>query len=79
MLIETQHIAPCYEYRDRQPDETPFDYGHRVANELEAEIQRLGPGNVSCFMAEPVVGATLGAVGAVEGVGSCAPSPAQGR
>jgi len=67
LLIETSHIAPCYEYRDRGPGESALEYGHRVADELEAEIQQLGPENVMAFVAEPVVGATLGAVPAVEG------------
>ncbi|MEL7430709.1 MAG: aminotransferase class III-fold pyridoxal phosphate-dependent enzyme, partial [Pseudomonadota bacterium] len=39
----------------------------RVANELETEINRLGADTVMAFVAEPVVGATLGAVPAVEG------------
>ncbi|HUF56944.1 MAG TPA: aminotransferase class III-fold pyridoxal phosphate-dependent enzyme, partial [Thermohalobaculum sp.] len=59
MMIETSHIAPCYEYRDRRPDESAAEYGQRAANELEAEIERLGPRNVMAFVAEPVVGATL--------------------
>ncbi|MEJ8476840.1 aspartate aminotransferase family protein [Roseibium algae] len=67
MMIETSHISPCYEYRDRRSSETAFEYGQRVANELEAEIQRLGPENVMAFVAEPVVGATSGAVPPVEG------------
>jgi len=67
MLPATTHIAPCYEYRDKTPDETVADYGLRVANELEHEIQRLGPETVMAFVAEPVVGATLGAVPAVDG------------
>ncbi|MEM7301788.1 MAG: aspartate aminotransferase family protein [Pseudomonadota bacterium] len=67
LMVETSHIAPCYEYRDRHDGETLFDYGQRVANELEDEIQRLGAENVMAFMAEPVVGATLGGVPAVEG------------
>ena len=67
LMIETTHIAPCYAYRGQQQDETGFDYGQRVANELEAEIQRLGEEQVMAFIAEPVVGATLGAVSAVEG------------
>ena len=41
--------------------------GRRVADELETEILRLGPQEVMAFMAEPVVGATMGAVPAVEG------------
>ncbi len=67
LMVETSHIAPCYAYRDRADDETPYDYGQRVANELEAEILRLGPGNVMAFVAEPVVGATLGAAPPVTG------------
>lgn len=67
LLAETSHIAPCYEYRDRHDGETPEAYGLRVADELEAEIQRLGPETVMAFVAEPVVGATMGAVPAVPG------------
>ena len=67
ILVEMSHISPCYEYVDRREDESSFEYGQRVANELEAEILRLGPETVMAFMAEPVVGATLGAVPAVEG------------
>lgn len=67
LLIEVSHIAPCYEYRDRQPGETSESYGLRAADELEAEILRLGPETVMAFIAEPVVGATLGAVPAVPG------------
>lgn len=67
LLIEMSHIAPCYEYVDRAADESSYDYGQRVANELETEILRLGPETVMAFMAEPVVGATSGAVPAVAG------------
>ena len=67
LLIGVSHIAPCYEYADREEGESSHDYGQRVANELEAEILRLGPETVMAFMAEPVVGATSGAVPAVSG------------
>ncbi|WP_305986492.1 aspartate aminotransferase family protein [Roseibium sp. MMSF_3544] len=67
LMIDTSHISPCYEYRGRRDDETAFEYGQRVAGELEAEILRLGPENVMAFVAEPVVGATAGAVPPVEG------------
>jgi len=67
LLVETSHVAPCFEYRERRDDESPFDYGQRAANDLEAEIERLGPETVMAFIAEPVVGATAGAVPAVEG------------
>jgi hypothetical protein len=67
LLVETSHIVPCYEYRDRQDGETVEAYGLRVADELETEILRLGPESVMAFIAEPVVGATSGAVPAVPG------------
>lgn len=67
MLMDVSHIAPCYAYRDMQPGETEEAYGLRAANELEAEILRLGPETVMAFVAEPVVGATLGAVPSVPG------------
>lgn len=67
LLIGVSHIAPCYEYAERGTDESLYEYGQRVANELEEEILRLGPETVMAFVAEPVVGATLGAVPAVEG------------
>lgn len=67
LLVEMSHIAPCYDYAERWDDETPESYGQRVATELEAEILRLGEDSVMAFIAEPVVGATLGAVPAVPG------------
>lgn len=67
LLVEMSHISPCYEYTGRHDSESSYEYGQRVANELETEILRLGPETVMGFMAEPVVGATLGAVPAVEG------------
>ncbi len=67
LLIDVTHVSPCYEYRDRGPDESPEAYGERLARELEAAIEKLGPRNVIGFVAEPVVGATLGAATAVPG------------
>lgn len=67
LLIDVSHIAPCYAYAERDEAETLVEYGQRTANELETEILRLGSENVMAFLAEPVVGATLGAVPAVEG------------
>lgn len=67
LLIDVSHIAPCYEYAERHEGESLEAYGLRVANELEDEILRLGPQKVMAFLAEPVVGATLGAVPPVEG------------
>ena len=67
LLINVSHISPCYEYILREETETAYEYGQRMAQELEDEILRLGPKSVIAFMAEPVVGATLGAVPAVDG------------
>ena len=67
LLTEASHISPCYPYRDQRADETLYDYGQRVANELEEEILRIGAEKIMAFIAEPVVGATLGAVPAVPG------------
>lgn len=67
LLFETHHISPCYEYRDRRDDETPEAYGLRVADELDAKIAELGAETVMAFIAEPVVGATAGAVPPTEG------------
>jgi adenosylmethionine-8-amino-7-oxononanoate aminotransferase len=67
LLIGVTHVAPCYPYRDRRADETEADYGLRIADELEAEILRLGPETVMCFIAETVAGATLGCVPPVPG------------
>jgi adenosylmethionine-8-amino-7-oxononanoate aminotransferase len=67
LLIEAHHVSPVYEYRDRRADETPQAYGARLAEELEAKVHELGGDNVIAFVAEPVVGATLGAVPAVPG------------
>jgi len=67
ILINVSHIAPCYEYVDKSTQEKTYDYGQRVAQELEDEILRLGSDTVMAFIVEPVVGATMGAVPAVQG------------
>lgn len=65
ILPETHHVSPCYAYRDQAMGETPEAYAARLATELEDKIIALGPDQVIAFVAEPVVGATLGAVPAV--------------
>ena len=67
ILINVSHIAPCYEYIDKSNQEKTYGYGQRVAQELEDEILRLGSDTVMAFIVEPVVGATMGAVPAVQG------------
>ena len=67
LLIETHHVSPVYDYRGRRADETAQVYGERLAQELEDKLEELGGENVIAFIAETVVGATLGAVPAVPG------------
>ncbi|KFB10911.1 aspartate aminotransferase family protein [Nitratireductor basaltis] len=67
LLVETHHIGPCYAYRYQKPGEGEEEYGLRAANELETKILELGADSVMAFLAEPVVGATAGAVPAVKG------------
>ena len=67
LLMESHYIDPCYEYRYRLPNETAEEYGRRAADQLEAKLIELGPESVIGFVAEPVVGATLGAVPAAPG------------
>ena len=62
IMMPGHRVAPCFEYRHMLDDETPEEYGQRAANELEEKILELGPGNVSAFIAETVVGGTAGAV-----------------
>jgi adenosylmethionine-8-amino-7-oxononanoate aminotransferase len=62
LLIETHHIDPCYAYRLQDSGESDADYAARSAQALEDKILELGPDEVIAFVAETVVGATLGAV-----------------
>jgi adenosylmethionine-8-amino-7-oxononanoate aminotransferase len=61
------HVSPCYAYRDQRQGEDDAAYVARLAAELEAEFQRLGPDTVIAFCAETVVGATLGCATALPG------------
>ncbi|MEM1235761.1 MAG: aspartate aminotransferase family protein [Pseudomonadota bacterium] len=65
ILIDVSHVSPCYAYRGQQQGETDVAYVDRLIDELDAEFRSLGPETVMAFVAEPVVGATLGAVGPV--------------
>jgi len=61
------HVTPAFAYREKHDHESEADFVARLAAELEAEFQRLGPDTVAAFIAEPVVGATAGCVPAPEG------------
>ncbi|MEX2240320.1 MAG: aspartate aminotransferase family protein [Burkholderiales bacterium] len=67
LLVDVTHVAPCYAYRGKEAGETDDAYGRRLAAELEGEIRRLGEKAVIAFVAETVVGATLGAATPVPG------------
>ena len=67
LLVEATHVSPCYAYRGAREGEADEAYGARLADELEGEIRRLGGDRVIAFIAETVVGATLGAVPPVPG------------
>jgi adenosylmethionine-8-amino-7-oxononanoate aminotransferase len=56
------HVSPAFAYRGMRDDEDEDAFVVRLAAELEAEFQRLGPQNVAAFVAETVVGATAGCV-----------------
>lgn len=60
-------VSPCFAYRFKHDHETDAQYLERLAVELDAEFQRVGPENVMAFLAEPIVGATTGCVVAIPG------------
>ena len=67
LLVDVTHVSPCYAYRGLEDGETEEVYVARLATELDAAITSLGSDKVIGFVAEPVVGATLGAVPPVPG------------
>jgi adenosylmethionine-8-amino-7-oxononanoate aminotransferase len=67
ILIQATHVSPCYPYREKGPQETPEQYGLRLARELDAAIVGLGRDKVIAFVAETVGGATAGVLTAVPG------------
>jgi adenosylmethionine-8-amino-7-oxononanoate aminotransferase len=67
ILIPATHVSPCYPYREQQAQESAQQYGLRLAQELDAAIERLGSGQVIAFIAETVGGATAGVLTPVPG------------
>lgn len=69
LLRDQPHISAAYPYRcpcGFGPGPcVSFDCSLSRADELEAIILKVGPENVAGFIAEPIVGAALGAVGPV--------------
>jgi adenosylmethionine-8-amino-7-oxononanoate aminotransferase len=65
-LVQSEHIASCFPYRCAANSACP-DCDLSCAHQLERVIRQVGPENVAAFIAEPVVGATLGAMPATPG------------
>ena len=57
-----RHVSAAYPYRAGYPGAQAMGDANRLAAELEVAIQRAGEDRVAAFVAEPIVGATLGAV-----------------
>jgi adenosylmethionine-8-amino-7-oxononanoate aminotransferase len=60
-------IEPCFAYRHQKSDESLAGYGLRTAGALDRAMAELGEKRALAFIAETVVGATLGAVAAAPG------------
>lgn len=67
LLVDVEHIEAAYAYRYQRSDESEADFAARMAGQLEERIQALGPETVAAFVAEPVVGASLGSQPAPKG------------
>ena len=67
LLFETHHVSPVSNIASAARTRRSEAYGERLAEELDDKIEELGGDNVIAFVAETVVGATLGAVPAVPG------------
>ncbi|KAL7949185.1 pyridoxal phosphate-dependent transferase [Trichoderma barbatum] len=67
LMKNISHVSPCNAYRNKMGNESIAEYVARLAKELDDEFQRVGSQNVCAFIAEPVVGAALGCIPAVEG------------
>src|SRR5207244_3600297 len=59
MFVDMPHIPAPYPYRYEGSEQ---ECGEAAAQALADEIERQGPDTVAAFIAEPIAGATLGAV-----------------
>jgi adenosylmethionine-8-amino-7-oxononanoate aminotransferase len=57
-----RHVSAAYPYRAGEPDSHALGDAVELAAELDRAFEMDGPGTVAAFVAEPIVGATLGAV-----------------
>ncbi|MGO0060554.1 aspartate aminotransferase family protein [Brevibacillus fluminis] len=66
LLADYPAISAPYVYR--KPEELSIEeYAHKCADELEVAIRRIGKENIAAFIAEPVIGASGGALVAPAG------------
>jgi adenosylmethionine-8-amino-7-oxononanoate aminotransferase len=61
------HVSAAYPYRAGEVAAHALGDVDQLIAELEAAIAEAGPGRVAAFVAEPIVGATLGAVSPPDG------------
>jgi adenosylmethionine-8-amino-7-oxononanoate aminotransferase len=57
-----RHLSAAYPYRGGDPGANALADPNELALELDRAIEGAGPRSVAAFVAEPIVGATLGAV-----------------
>ena len=62
-----RHVSAAYPYRAGDPGANALGTADELAAELERAIEAAGPDSVAAFVAEPIVGATLGAAVPPEG------------
>jgi len=62
LLKEALRVAPCYAYRGCGDGMSLDDYTAGLLDELETAVIKAGPDTIIAFVAEPVVGATGGAI-----------------
>jgi adenosylmethionine-8-amino-7-oxononanoate aminotransferase len=62
-----EHVSAAYPYRAGETAAHALGDVDALVADLEAAIAKAGPGRVAAFVAEPIVGATLGAVSPPDG------------
>jgi adenosylmethionine-8-amino-7-oxononanoate aminotransferase len=61
LMVDYPHVSPCFPYR-KPEEQTLEQYEDSLIKEFEATVQK-HQDDIICFVAEPFVGAALGAVG----------------
>lgn len=64
LMVDHPHLSPCFPYR-RPTNMDEETYEDHLINEFEETIKKY-PKDIICFLAEPIVGAALGAVAPTE-------------